>query len=88
MSSNTLSVYERADWGAKVAGMALARRDEQGTLFIDDLRVETVQVSGQFSVLTCTDGRRRVVLTSFLRLVPGPGRAAPRPAAEASGEAH
>jgi hypothetical protein len=87
MSSNTLSIYERADWGAKVAGTALARRDDQGALFIDEVRVETVQVNGQFSVLNCADGLRRVVLTSFLRLVPGPGRLAPRPI-DQPGEAH
>lgn len=77
MTGRTLSVYESADWGARLAGVALVRRDAAGVLFVDDIRVDTVAVSGQFSVLGCADGRNRAVLTSFLRLVPDP-RAAKR----------
>jgi hypothetical protein len=73
MSANTLSIYEAADWGAKVAGAASARRDLHGALFIDEVVVETVQVRGMFSVLGCADGRTRVVLSSFLRLVRADG---------------
>ncbi|MBX0328605.1 hypothetical protein K2Z83_13045 [Oscillochloris sp. ZM17-4] len=69
---STLSIYEAADWGAKVAGAASARRDPQGALFIDEVPVETIQVSGMFSVLGCADGKNRVVLSSFLRLVRAP----------------
>jgi len=69
MQDSTLSVYEAADWGAKLAGVALAHKNDQGTLVIDGVLVETVQLIGQFSVLNCADGRARVVLTSFLRLV-------------------
>jgi hypothetical protein len=71
MQDSTLSVYEAADWGAKLAGVALAHRDAQGGLVIDGVSVEDVQIVGQFSVLSCADGRARVVLTSFLRLVGG-----------------
>ncbi|MEI7645930.1 MAG: hypothetical protein WCJ55_16805 [Chloroflexales bacterium] len=71
MQDRTLSVYEAADWGAKLSGAALVHKDPQGTLVIDGVLVETVQLVGQFSVLNCADGRARVVLTSFLRLVGG-----------------
>jgi hypothetical protein len=74
MAGNTLSVYESADWGARVAGVAEARRDAAGALFVDDVRVVNTRVSGHFSVLSCADGSTRVVLTSFLRLVPGAAR--------------
>jgi hypothetical protein len=69
MQDSTLSVYEAADWGARLAGVALVHKNAQGGLVIDEVPVETIQVVGQFSVLNCTDGRARVVLTSFLRLV-------------------
>jgi hypothetical protein len=72
MSGRTLSVYESADWGSRLAGVALVHRDAAGVLFVDDIRVESIDVSGQFSVLRCADGRTRPVLTSFLRLVPDP----------------
>jgi hypothetical protein len=71
MQDSTLSVYEAADWGAKLSGVALAHKNAQGALFIDEVLVETIRVIGQFSVLDCADGRARVVLTSFLRLVRG-----------------
>jgi hypothetical protein len=69
MQDSTLSVYEAADWGAKLSGAALVHKNAQGTLVIDEVLVESIQVVGQFSVLNCADGRARVVLTSFLRLV-------------------
>ncbi|MEI7768910.1 MAG: hypothetical protein WCI67_02925 [Chloroflexales bacterium] len=69
MQDSTLSVYEAADWGAKLSGVALAHKNDQGALVVDGVLVETVQRIGQFSVLNCADGRARVVLTSFLRLV-------------------
>ncbi|NTW01103.1 MAG: hypothetical protein HGA19_07285 [Oscillochloris sp.] len=72
MKDSTLSVYATADWGAKLIGAALVHKDAQGTLVIDGVPVETVQVIGQFSVLNCVDGRSRVVLTSFLRMVSAP----------------
>lgn len=72
MPDKTLSVYESADWGARLAGAVHARRDAAGLLFVDDVRVEAIHVSGHFSVLDCADGRTRIVLTSFLRLVPDP----------------
>jgi hypothetical protein len=71
MQDSTLSVYEAADWGSKLAGVALVHKNDQGTLVIDEVLVDTIQVVGQFSVLNCVDGRSRVVLTSFLRLVGG-----------------
>jgi hypothetical protein len=74
MAGNTLSVYESADWGARIAGVAQARRDAAGALFMDDVRVIDTRVSGHFSVLSCADGSTRVVLTSFLRLVPNAAR--------------
>ena len=77
MASNTLSIYERADWGARIAGVAQARRDAAGTLFLDDVPVTASHVSGHFSVLSCADGTTRVVLTSFLRLVPAAARREP-----------
>ncbi len=72
--NSTLSVYEAADWGAKLSGAAQVHKNAQGTLVIDQVLVETIQVIGQFSVLNCADGRARVVLTSFLRLVGGPSQ--------------
>jgi hypothetical protein len=72
MSGRTLSLFEAAIWGAKVSGEAIGRKDAQGVLFMDDVQVETIQVRGMFSVLGCANGRTQVVLTSFLRLVPGP----------------
>jgi hypothetical protein len=71
MADSTLSVYESAEWGARIAGVAHAHRDDAGTLFMDEVRVVAVRVSGHFSVLSCVDGSTRVVLTSFLRLVRG-----------------
>lgn len=65
-----LSTYETAEWGARVAGLAQAHKDASGALFIDAVRVTTIDHSGHFSVLHCVDGKSRVVLTSFLRLVP------------------
>ncbi|NTU81471.1 MAG: hypothetical protein HGA45_19170 [Chloroflexales bacterium] len=81
-----MSVYEAADWGAKLAGVALVRKDAQGTIFVDEVRVEAVRVIGQFSVLDGVDGLSRVVLTSFLRLVPDLGRASPRDANHPGGD--
>ncbi|NNJ11647.1 hypothetical protein EKD04_015030 [Chloroflexales bacterium ZM16-3] len=75
MPESTLSVYEAADWGARIAGAVIARRDAQGILFIDEVPVDTVQVRGMFSVLGFADGKTRVVLSSFLRLVSSPARA-------------
>lgn len=72
MADTVLSVYETASWGARIAGAVQARRDATGTLFINEMRVESISVVGMFSVLGCADGRDRVVLSSFLRLVPGP----------------
>lgn len=71
MSSTMLSVYETADWGTRFAGVVSARHDTTGALFINEVRVVAVDVKGLFSVLSCADGSTRVVLTSFLRLVPG-----------------
>jgi hypothetical protein len=79
MPGSTMSVYEAADWGAKLAGVALVRKDAQGTIFVDEVQVEAVRVIGQFSVLDGADGLSRVVLTSFLRLVLDPRRGPPRP---------
>jgi len=62
-------VYAAADWGARLIGAVLARRDATGTLFVDEVRISDVQVKGHFSVLHGSDGRSHVVLTSFLRLV-------------------
>lgn len=76
MSGIRLSLYETADWGARIAGEAHARHDADGTLFLDEVRVEAVRHSGHFSVLSCADGSTKVVLTSFLRLVPDPRRSA------------
>lgn len=73
MADRTLSVYETADWGARLVGTAHAHYDARGTLFVNEVRVETIRRSGHFSVLGCVDGSTCVVLTSFLRLVPGPG---------------
>lgn len=70
MPSNTVSVYETAEWGARLAGEALVRKAVGGELFVNEVRVETIHLRGQFSVLGCVDGRTHVVLTSFLRLVP------------------
>jgi hypothetical protein len=72
MSDGKLSLYETADWGARIAGATSARRDAAGTLFLDEVQVESVSVNGQFSVLRCIDGSTKVVLSSFLRLVPKP----------------
>lgn len=77
MYGSSISLYEAANWGARLAGAALARKDDQGGLFIDGVLVESTQIVAQFSVLRCVDGRSCVVLTSFLRLVPDPRRTAP-----------
>jgi hypothetical protein len=75
MQERTLSVYAAADWGAKLIGVVLVHRDAAGALFIGDVPVSTVQVSGHFSVLHGSDGRSHVVLSSFLRLLSAPPRA-------------
>lgn len=72
MSDRTLSVYETADWWARLIGVALVRYDARGTLFVNEVPVETIRRSGHFSVLCCVDGSVSVVLSSFLRLVPDP----------------
>lgn len=71
MPDVTLSVYETADWGTRLAGVTNAHHDAGGALVVDGVRVEEIQTRGHFSVLSCVDGTTRVVLTSFLRLVPG-----------------
>lgn len=72
MSDRTLSVYETADWRARLVGVAHVRYDARGTLFINEVAVEAIRRSGHFSVLSCVDGSTSVVLTGFLRLVPDP----------------
>jgi hypothetical protein len=74
MSATTLSLYETADWGARIAGVARVHHDARGTLFVEGVRVEGIQTKGHFSVLSCADGSTSVVLTSFLRLVQAPDR--------------
>lgn len=69
-SGRTLSVYAAADWGARLAGTAIVRRGTDGAIYVDDILVTDVKVSGQFSILQASDGRSHVVLSSFLRLVP------------------
>lgn len=70
MQEQTLSVYAKADWGARLIGVVLAHRDATGTLFVNEVQISDIDVSGHFSVLRGIDGRSHVVLTSFLRLVP------------------
>ncbi len=70
MSDRTLSVYETANWWARLAGVAHVRYDVHGTLFVNEVAVEAIRCSGHFSELRCVDGSTSVVLTSFLRLVP------------------
>lgn len=87
MTDTTLSVYETADWGSRIAGVAQARRDARGELFVNQIHVEAINVKGHFSVLRCADGSTSVVLTSFLRLVPDPSHPQQRtaqPPADAS----
>lgn len=74
MSDCTLSVYETADWWARLVGVAHVRYDARGTLLVNEVPVEAIRRSGHFSVLCCLDGSTSVVLTSFLRLVPDPRR--------------
>lgn len=71
MPDTTLSTYETADWWSRLAGVVHARHDTGGTLFVNEVLVETIDRRGHFTVLRCVDGSTRVVLTSFLRLVPG-----------------
>jgi hypothetical protein len=70
MSDQVLSVYAAVNWGARLIGVVLAHRDATGVLFVDDVPVSDIYVSGHFSVLHGVDGRSHIVLTSFLRLVP------------------
>ncbi|MBP1468283.1 hypothetical protein EYB53_021410 [Candidatus Chloroploca sp. M-50] len=70
MSDRTLSVYESANWGSRLAGVALVRYDARGILLVNEVPVETTRKSGHFTVLHCVDGSTSVVLSSFLRLVP------------------
>jgi hypothetical protein len=72
MDGSRISVYEHPSWGAKLVGEAMASKNAVGDLFIDGVRVETVDVVNMFSVLKRVDGRTQVVLTSFLRLVQNP----------------
>ncbi|WP_129675306.1 hypothetical protein [Candidatus Chloroploca sp. Khr17] len=70
MSDRTLSVYESAHWGSRLAGVALVRYDARGILLVNEVPVQTTRKSGHFTVLNCVDGSTSVVLSSFLRLVP------------------
>jgi hypothetical protein len=74
MNGSRISVYENPNWGARLVGDAMASQNAVGDLFIDGVRVETVDVVNMFSVLKRVDGRTQVVLTSFLRLVQNPRR--------------
>lgn len=70
MPDRTLSVYESANWGARLAGVAQVHYDAKGILLVNEVAVESIRKSGHFTVLSCVDGSTTVVLSSFLRLVP------------------
>lgn len=69
MRTTRVSIYNTAEWSSRVARVATISVAGDGTYAVDWMPVVTMNATGLFTVLTCVDETKHVVLTAFLRLV-------------------